>query len=174
LPSWDADAQQTEQADADGEVEAQEDVKQPTGSIWRMQLHASSSISCLKIDPADGQSVSVVGASFSVATSLQRSNQLFSSSYDCSFRRLAFDASQESTEVYALEDENALINHFDLTIDAKEAWLVDSSGGLSHVDMRERKGTARRRWEISGATSSSARKLGGVSINRERCLTAAP
>ncbi len=90
------------------------------------------------------------------------SSQLFSSSYDCSFRR--FDlATHTSTELYALTDEDHLINAFELTPTGQEAWLVDSGGALSHVDMRE--GGKRRRWEISGA-GSGQRKLGGVSVNR--------
>lgn len=90
-----------------------------------------------------------------------------SSSYDCTLRSLSLPTGQ-STELFALDDADALITHFDMTPSGQEAWIVDSQGGLSHLDTREAAGTSsarRRRYEISGERAN--RKIGGVSINRE-------
>lgn len=92
--------------------------------------------------------------------------QLYSTSYDCSLRRLDFSTLQ-STEMYAFEDEDNLINHFDLTPNGQEAWLADKNGGISHVDFRDN--GERRRWVVQDVGRGA--KLGGLSVNREFCST---
>jgi len=91
-----------------------------------------------------------------------RSFQLYSASYDCSLRHLDFTTLQ-SQELFAFDDEDTLINHFDITPNGNEAWLSDKNGGMSHVDFRENRGE-RRRWVVQG--EGRAAKLGGLSINR--------
>ncbi|BEI90683.1 uncharacterized protein CcaverHIS019_0307530 [Cutaneotrichosporon cavernicola] len=111
------------------------------GRVWRVQAHAKNSISCMKVDPIAGSS-------------------LYSSSYDCSLRKLDF-ATCVSTEQFAFDDDDMLITHFDLTPSGQEAWLVDKNGGISHCDFRE--GGERRRWVVQ--EGGRAAKLGGVSVN---------
>lgn len=123
---------------AEGEDEYQE------GRVWRVQAHAKNSISCMKVDPVNGSG-------------------LFSTAYDCSLRHLSFSTLQ-STELFSFQDEDLLINHFDLLPSAQEAWMVDKNGGISHWDTRESKReSGRRRWVVQ--EEGRGAKLGGVSVN---------
>jgi hypothetical protein len=90
--------------------------------------------------------------------------QLISSSYDCSLRKLDFNT-LTSTELFAFDDDDMLVTHFDLTPGGREAWITDKNGGISHCDFREPTGE-RRRWVVHDAGRSA--KLGGISVNRER------
>lgn len=54
--------------------------------------------------------------------------------------------------------DEVLINSFDISPTGNEIWASDELGGLSHIDLREEKGKARR-WELSD------KKTGCVSIN---------
>ena len=97
--------------------------------------------------------------------------QLFSTSYDCSLRHLDF-TTLRSTELFSFPDEDMLITHFDLMPNGQEAWMADKNGGINHCDFREskRRGDAgRRRWEVQ--EEGRAAKLGGLSVNRELCLS---
>lgn len=59
-----------------------------------------------------------------------------------------------------------LINHFDLSPSAQEAWMVDKNGGISHWDTREsKKESGRRRWVVQ--EEGRGAKLGGISVNRK-------
>lgn len=84
------------------------------------------------------------------------------SAYDCSIRRLDF-TTLKSTELFAFDDEDMLISHFDLTPTGTDAWIADTQGGISHCDIRE--GGERRRWVVQEEGRSA--KLGGISVNRE-------
>ncbi|KAG8896634.1 hypothetical protein FRB99_008791, partial [Tulasnella sp. 403] len=112
------------------------------GQYWRLQMHwpasSKSSVSCIKFDPIDAHSV-------------------ITSSYDCTIRQTSF-LSGISTELFYLEDE--LISSFDLPPTGNEVWISDTSGGLSHIDMRESI-KACRRWDVNG----TGHKIGCVSIN---------
>ncbi|WOO80271.1 DNA damage-binding protein CMR1 [Vanrija pseudolonga] len=112
-----------------------------TGRIWRVQAHARNSITAMKVDPVNGSS-------------------LYTSSYDCTLRKLDF-ATLTSTELFAFDDEDMLITHFDLTPSGQEAWMSDKNGGISHCDFRE--GGERRRWVVQD--EGRAAKLGGISVN---------
>ncbi|KAJ9125529.1 hypothetical protein QFC22_000490 [Naganishia vaughanmartiniae] len=139
-----------------------------SGKVWRMQVHQRSAISCLKVDPTRGDTVSFTSCAIdangvlTIATS--QHYQLFTSAYDCSIRALSL-SNGVSTSIYALPDPDALINHFDISPSGQEIWAVDSLGGLSHIDMREENGKAwaRRRWVISAQSRNT--KIGGVGIN---------
>ncbi|KAL7418571.1 hypothetical protein Q5752_007029 [Cryptotrichosporon argae] len=140
LGIWDALGPAPEKKeDEDGTGQGEEDDGE--GRIWRVQAHARNSITCMRVDPADGA-------------------KLYTSSYDCSLRRLEFD-SLKSTEVFSFADEDMLITHFDLTPSGQEAWVADKNGGISHIDFRE--GGERRRWVVQ--EEGRAAKLGGLSIN---------
>jgi len=69
--------------------------------------------------------------------------------------------------MYAFEDEDNLINHFDLTPNGQEAWLADKNGGISHVDFRTN--GERRRWVVQDIGRGA--KLGGLSVNRKLAST---
>jgi WD40 repeat protein len=138
---------------------------QSEGRLWRVQAHAKSSISAMKVDPINGSGVSL--ALYRVppkkAIYLTRlTSQLYTSSYDCTLRHLDF-ATLKSTELLSLPDHNTLITHFDLTPSGQEAWVADKDGGISHVDFREG-GGGRRRWVVQ--ESGRGGKLGGISVNR--------
>lgn len=81
--------------------------------------------------------------------------QVFTSSYDCSVRKLSF-TSGISTEVFSLED--SLITSIDLPVTGNEMWISDSDGGITHLDLREDRSKAR--WY-----QLSDQKVGSVSIN---------
>ncbi|KAL1412140.1 hypothetical protein Q8F55_003143 [Vanrija albida] len=112
-----------------------------TGRIWRVQAHARNSITAMKVDPINGSS-------------------LYTSSYDCTLRKLDF-ATLTSTELFAFDDEDMLITHFDLTPSGQDAWMTDKNGGISHCDFRE--GGERRRWVVQDEGRGG--KLGGISVN---------
>jgi len=148
--------------DTNGLADEEEDVR---GRVWRVQAHARSSITCMKVDPVNGSGVGFpLDDGYFVIADLIGS-QLFSSSYDCSLRHLDF-STLLSTELYSLPDENMLVTHFDLVPSGQEAWIADKDGGINHCDFRERKGkVSRRRWVVQ--EEGRAAKLGGLSVNRE-------
>jgi len=74
--------------------------------------------------------------------------------YDGTIRRLSF-VSGISQEIFSSEH---LITSMDLPVGGHEMWISDSSGGLTHLDLREPKDKACR-------YSLSAAKIGTVSIN---------
>lgn len=116
----------------------------------------------MKIDPVVGSGVGYLFAA-DLCILADRCFQLYSSSYDCTLRHLDF-AKLTSTEVFAHQNEDMLITHFDLTPNGREAWLADKNGGISHVDLREGQ-KDRRRWVVQ--EEGRAAKLGGLSVNRE-------
>lgn len=66
-----------------------------------------------------------------------------------------------------------LINHFDLSPSAQEAWMVDKNGGISHWDTREsKKESGRRRWVVQ--EEGRGAKLGGISVNRKLLFLITP
>jgi WD40 repeat protein len=149
--------------DEDDKAGIVRDWRSGSGKVWRMQVHQRSAISCLKVDPTRGDTVSVPLSCRNFTDSL--ANQLFSSAYDCSIRTISL-LTGLSSAIYALPDGDALINHFDISPSGKEIWAVDSLGGLNHVDMREDdKQWGRRRWVISGQNTNT--KIGGIGIDRE-------
>jgi len=85
--------------------------------------------------------------------------QLYTSSYDCTIRSLSF-VSGTSKEVYASENGN-LISCIDLPATGQEIWMADASGGVTHIDLREEKSSARR-YELSEV------KIGSISVNPTR------
>ena len=66
--------------------------------------------------------------------------QVFTSSYDCTVRKLSF-TSGISTEVFSMED--TLITGIDLPVAGNEMWASDAAGGITHLDLREDKSKAR-------------------------------
>lgn len=75
-------------------------------------------------------------------------------------------ATLKSQELFAFDDDDILINHFDLVPNGQEAWLADKNGGISHVDFRNRSLRGeRRRWVVQ--EEGRAAKLGGLSVNRK-------
>ncbi|KAJ9107818.1 hypothetical protein QFC19_002724 [Naganishia cerealis] len=147
-----------DEVEGDASAGIVQDWTRGSGKVWRMQVHQRSAISCLRVDPTRGDTVSITDVLDDSAT------KLFTSAYDCSMRTLSL-ANGVSTAIYALPDPDALINHFDISPSGNEIWAVDSLGGLSHVDMREdnSKEWVRRRWIISGQRTNT--KIGGVGIN---------
>ena len=123
------------------------------GRVWRVQAHARSAITAMKVDPVDGSGVSG-------RPGIELTLQVYTSSYDCSLRHLDF-RSGTSREMFSFPDENMLITHFDLTPDGHSAWIADKDGGVSHCDLR---GGDRRRWVVM--EEGRASKLGGISVNR--------
>ena len=85
--------------------------------------------------------------------------QLYTSSYDCTIRSLSF-VSGSSKEIYASED-GVLICSMDLPPTGNEMWISDSSGGVTHLDLRQDKSHIRR-YELSDV------KIGCVSVNPTR------
>ncbi|KZT68200.1 WD40 repeat-like protein [Daedalea quercina L-15889] len=138
LGIWDARAPSDEVSDADGEVSAVND--NASGKSWMLQLHwpatSRSSISSIKFDPVDSHSV-------------------FTSSYDCTVRKLSF-TSGISTELYSIDE--TLITCIDLPVTGNEIWIADAAGGLTHLDLREDKSKARQ-YQVSD------HKIGSVSVN---------
>ncbi|OJA08161.1 hypothetical protein AZE42_03594 [Rhizopogon vesiculosus] len=137
LGIWDARASSDEIADEDDSISAND---KEGGKYWRLQCHwpatAKSSISSIKFDPVDAHS-------------------LFTTSYDCTIRRLSF-VSGISQEIFS-SGEN-LITSIDLPVGGHEMWISDASGGLTHLDLREPKDKAC--WY-----GVSPQKIGSVSIN---------
>ncbi|KAG1753431.1 WD40-repeat-containing domain protein [Suillus lakei] len=133
---WDARAPADEVADEDGDITADH---REGGKHWRLQCHwpasSVSSISSIKFDPVDAHS-------------------LFTTSYDGTIRRLSF-VSGISQEIFSSEH---LITSIDLPVGGHEMWISDTSGGLTHLDLREPKDKAC--WY-----GLSAAKIGTVSIN---------
>lgn len=85
--------------------------------------------------------------------------QLYTSSYDCTVRSLSF-VSGTSKEIYANEEGN-LISSIDLPPTGYELWISDNSGGVTHVDLRQRSSKSRR-------YGLSDHKIGTVSVNPTR------
>ncbi|KLO13552.1 WD40 repeat-like protein [Schizopora paradoxa] len=137
---WNALAPQEEVTDEDGQVIPQSSTG--GGKSYKIEPHfpvsSKSSLSCIKFDSINSYNV-------------------FTSSYDSSIRRLPFDLKTGSSEEVFSMDE-VLINSFDMPPTGNEIWASDELGGLSHIDLREEKGKARR-WELSD------KKTGCVSIN---------
>jgi len=137
LGIWDARAPAEELADDDDSVRPRDN---ESGKCWRLQLHwpatSRSSISSIKFDPLDSHSV-------------------FTSSYDCTIRRLSF-ATGISTEIFSSGE--TLISCIDIPYHGNEMWISDASGGLTHLDLREDKSKAK--WY-----QLSDQKIGSVSIN---------
>ncbi|WVQ84906.1 hypothetical protein IAT38_007069 [Cryptococcus sp. DSM 104549] len=146
LGIWDALGPVVERADNDDDTNGvkEEEEADTEGPVWRIQAHARNSITCMKVDPVNGSG-------------------LFTSAYDCSLRHIDF-STLKSTELFAFSDEDMLINHFDLTPNGQEAWLVDKNGGINHVDFRVgKKDQERRRWVVQDLGRGA--KLGGISVN---------
>ncbi|KAJ6630858.1 WD40-repeat-containing domain protein [Mycena sp. CBHHK59/15] len=141
LGIWDARAPVEEVADEDGDVAPADD--QEGGKYWRLQLHwpatSKSSISCVRINPVDSQN-------------------LYTSSYDCTIRSLSF-TSGFSTEIFSIED--TLISSIDLTPTGHEMWISDALGGVWHRDLRQDKSTTIR-------YGLSDQKIGCISVNPVR------
>ncbi|KAG2753264.1 WD40 repeat-like protein [Suillus brevipes Sb2] len=133
---WDARAPADEVEDEDGDISTD---SREGGKYWRIQCHwpasSVSSISSIKFDPVDAHS-------------------LFTTSYDCTIRRLSF-VSGISQEIFSSEH---LITSMDLPVGGHEMWISDASGGLTHLDLREPKDKAC--WY-----GLSTAKVGTVSIN---------
>ncbi|KAJ6596949.1 WD40-repeat-containing domain protein [Mycena vulgaris] len=138
LGIWDAQAPPEEIADEDGDVAPAGD--QEGGKYWRLQLHwpatSKSSISCVKIDPAD-------------------SHNIYTSSYDCTIRSLSF-TSGVSREIFSIED--TLISSIDLSPTGHEMWISDALGGVWHRDLRQDKSSTIR-------YGLSDQKIGCISVN---------
>ncbi|KAH7921730.1 WD40 repeat-like protein [Leucogyrophana mollusca] len=138
LGIWDARAPPDEVADEDDDVAAADDKE--GGKYWRLQQHwpatSKSSISSVKFDPMDSHSV-------------------FTTSYDCTIRRMSF-ISGISQEIFSSDE--TLITSVDLPPDGNELWISDAAGGLTHLDLRQDKSKAR--WY-----GLSDQKIGSVSIN---------
>ncbi|WVQ67137.1 uncharacterized protein L199_005332 [Kwoniella botswanensis] len=128
--------------DTTGVKQEQQEDESYEGRVWRIQAHARSAITAMKVNPVNGTG-------------------LFTSSYDCSLRHLDF-ATLKSTELFAFQDENTLVTHFDLLPNGEEAWITDRYGGLTHCDFREGK-NERRRFVVQD--EGRAAKLGGISVN---------
>jgi len=90
---------------------------------------------------------------------LNENFQLYTSSYDCTVRSLSF-VSGSSKEVFANEEGN-LISSIDLPPTGQELWISDTSGGVTHVDLREEESKARK-------YGLSDNKIGSVSVNPTR------
>ncbi|KAE8271754.1 hypothetical protein A4X09_0g588 [Tilletia walkeri] len=145
--------------DADGV-----DSSKASGKSWSLQAHGKDSVTCLRFDPVDAQSV-------------------YSSSYDSTIRQLSLSggggtsngASAQSDVLHSTEiwagNQDVLLSIFDVLapqthpdvfthtpapgLDERSIWIADHRGGLIHVDVRERP-------RIGGAeTSSSSGKGGG-------------
>ncbi|KAI6045775.1 WD40-repeat-containing domain protein [Pisolithus marmoratus] len=138
LGIWDARATPDEVTDEDGDVLPAED--REMGKSWRLQQHwppsPKSSISCIKFDPIDAHSV-------------------FTTSYDCTIRRLSF-VSSVSHQIFS--SGGTLITSIDLPPSGHEMWISDTSGALTHYDLREGERHARH-YELSD------NKIGSVSVN---------
>lgn len=85
--------------------------------------------------------------------------QIYTSSYDCTIRSLSF-VSGTSKEIYATED-GVLISSIDLVPTGHEMWISDTSGGVTHLDLRQAKSKARR-YQLSD------NKIGSISVNPTR------
>ncbi|WWC64442.1 uncharacterized protein I303_107052 [Kwoniella dejecticola CBS 10117] len=143
LGIWDALGAPEENVKSEDDTNDAQD-EEHEGRVWRIQAHARSAITAMKVDPVDGSG-------------------LFTSSYDCSLRHLSFSTLQ-STELFAFQDDNMLVTHFDLLPNGQEAWIADRNGGLTHCDFREdKRGRERRRWIVQ--EEGRAAKLGGLSVN---------
>ncbi|WVO12493.1 hypothetical protein L204_100093 [Cryptococcus depauperatus] len=142
LGIWDALGPPMDNPEMEDDTNGVQQDEDQEGIIWRVQAHAKNSISCMKVDPVNGSG-------------------LFSSAYDCSLRHLDF-ATLRSTELFAFQNEDMLVNHFDLVPSGKEAWIVDKNGGISHCDFREGR-NGRRRWVVQ--EEGRGAKLGGISVN---------
>ncbi|KAM0792212.1 hypothetical protein ACM66B_004908 [Microbotryomycetes sp. NB124-2] len=117
-----------------------------TGSFWHWKQHYGS-VSMLKFAPNDYSNI-------------------YSSSYDCTLRRLNFETGKHEEVLDAdqwdddLTDQSHLIHSFDFDNTGQNLWAVDNVGGLIHRDMREPMESARR-WRAD----AKAKKIGGFSIN---------
>ncbi|KAJ7632675.1 WD40 repeat-like protein [Roridomyces roridus] len=140
LGIWLPKAPKEEVADEDGDVAPAD---QEGGKYYRLQCHwpatSKSSISCVKLDPMNSQSI-------------------YTSAYDCTIRRLSFE-SGISTEIFTTED--TLISSLDLTPTGQEMWISDSLGGVWHLDLRQDKSSAIR-------YALSDQKIGCISVNPTR------
>ncbi|WWC71881.1 uncharacterized protein I206_105840 [Kwoniella pini CBS 10737] len=144
LGIWDALGSPEEKVKSEDDTNGIEEGEQYEGRVWRIQAHARSAITAMKVDPVNGSG-------------------LFTSSYDCSLRHLSF-STLKSTELFAFTDDNMLVTHFDLLPNGQEAWIADRNGGMTHCDFREdKRGRERRRWIVQ--EEGRAAKLGGLSVN---------
>ncbi|KAL4077073.1 WD40-repeat-containing domain protein [Scleroderma yunnanense] len=138
LGIWDARAPPDEVADEDEHVSAVGE--REGGKYWRLQQHwpatSKSSISSIKFDPIDSHSV-------------------FTTSYDCTIRRLSL-VSSISSQIFSSDD--TLITSIDLPPSGHEVWISDALGAITHYDLREGEKCARR-YELS------EQKIGSVSVN---------
>ncbi|GBE82037.1 WD40 repeat-like protein [Sparassis latifolia] len=138
LGIWDARAPQEEVADDAEDVTSSDNSE--GGKYWRLQLHwpatAKSSISTVKFDPVD-------------------SHNVYTSSYDCTIRRLSF-TSGISREIFSTDE--VLISSIDLPPTGNEMWISDALGGVTHLDLRQDKSKAR--WY-----QLSDQKIGSISVN---------
>ncbi|KAL1712101.1 WD40-repeat-containing domain protein [Schizophyllum commune] len=135
-------------APTDDEVDEDGEPSDPSteegGKYWRLQLHwpatAKSSISTIKIDPVNSQTI-------------------YTTSYDCTLRSLSFE-SGVSREIYTAEG-GALLSSVDMPPAGNEMWISDAAGGVVHLDLREARGKAR----YFGLSND---KIGVVSVNPSR------
>ena len=158
LGLWDARAPPDE-VDDDGDIAPE---NREGGKYWRLQLHwpatSKTSISSIKLDPIDSHNVRNLYV-LRISSTHMYFAQLYTSSYDCTIRSLSF-VSGTSKEVYASENGN-LISCIDLPATGQEIWMADASGGVTHIDLREEKSSARR-YELSEV------KIGSISVNPTR------
>ncbi|KAL1761756.1 WD40-repeat-containing domain protein [Schizophyllum commune] len=142
LGIWDARAPTDDGVDEDGEPS--DPSTEEGGKYWRLQLHwpatAKSSISTIKIDPLNSQTI-------------------YTTSYDCTLRSLSFE-SGVSREIYTAEG-GALLSSVDMPPAGNEMWISDAAGGVVHLDLREARGKAR----YFGLSND---KIGAVSVNPSR------
>lgn len=57
-----------ESVKAEEDDTAAKDEEEPEGRIWRVQAHARSAVTAIKIDPVDGSKVNLSGFSYSNST----------------------------------------------------------------------------------------------------------
>ncbi|EAU88489.1 hypothetical protein CC1G_04195 [Coprinopsis cinerea okayama7 len=135
LGIWDARAPPEEDEDA----KQNEGEDREGGRYWRIQLHwpanAKSSISSIKVDPIDPHNV-------------------YTSSYDTTVRALSFTTGV-SREIFHSDN---LVNSIDLVPSGHEMWLSDTSGWVTHIDLRESN-------QKHKSFQLSEQKIGSVSVN---------
>lgn len=157
LGIWDARAPPDEVGEEEEDERPQEE--REGGKYWQLQVHwpatSKSSISSIKLDPADSHSVCDFSSFHPPPQILISVAQLYTSSYDCTIRHLSF-VSGVSREVFATNEE--LITSVDLVPTGREMWVADSVGGLTHLDLRQPR--SRTAWY-----GLSDQKIGCVSVN---------
>ena len=161
LGIWDALASPDEpEEDEDADTNVSEG-----GKYWRLQPHwpktSRSSISCIKFNPVDSHSVSLLRFRRRRHQNYvnQHELQVLTSAYDCTLRSTSF-VSGKSTELFSLASTSTLLTSFDLPQNGNEIWISDALGGINHVDLREG-GRSRRQVNVK-------EKIGCISVNPRR------